>query len=251
MESTTPKIINSKNYRPSSYSESYLDKIDYQIKKIDSSSALNNSDSNDLNYIELGENYSPKIKIITKEEKNPDSWWHFAYRRAISFIFHLFLISFFEILFFFTVIVSNENQALYNIADAYVSPIVGYCQNLNQTDRSIFINIFNYVVNATNINDYANQDYQTRKSYNNQITLLAWLYVIIIFCILTFLTVFNKYYLKIKINYKKILLDNFCMIILLGLYEYMFFNTVVIKYENIDSYILTQYVVNKIDSCNN
>lgn len=247
MESTSPKIIinNSKNYRPSSYSESYIDKINYEIQKVNSSSSLNNSD-NEFNYIELGGNTSPKIII---KESEPDPWWHFAYRRAISFIFHLFLISFFEILFFFTVIVSNENQALYNIADAYIAPIVGYCQNLNQTDKSLFINIFNYVVNSTNINAYANQDYQNRKAYNNQITLLAWMYVLIIFTLLTFLTLFNKYYLKIKINYKKILLDNFCMIILLGLYEYMFFNTVVIKYENIDSYILTQYVVNKIDSC--
>ena len=245
MDSSSPKIIinNSKNYRPSSYSESYIDKIDYQIKKINSFSSLNNTD---LEYVELGG--SPSPKIIIKEEK-PDPWWHFAYRRSISFIFHLFLISFFEILFFFTVIVSNENQALYNIADAYVSPIVGYCQNLNQTNKNIFIDVFNYVVNSTNINAYANQDYQNRKDYNNKIILLAWMYVLIVFSILTFLTVFNKYYLKIRINYKKILLDNFCMIILLGLYEYMFFNTIIIKYENIDSYILTQYVVNKIDSC--
>ena len=85
--------------------------------------------------------------------------------------------------------------------------------------------------------------------YNNSIILLSWIYVLVIFLIFIFLIAFNQFYLKIKINYKKILIDNFFMIILLGLYEYMFFNTIIIKYKNIDSFTLNQYVVNKINIC--
>lgn len=224
-----------KKYRPPSYSEGYIDKFNYvdnKLKLLD----ISNFESDEIN-----------IKIIPNNNKK--NYLYYFYKRLLSFTFHLLLIAFFEIIFFFSVIVKYENIALYNMADSYINPIINYCQNLNQLDRTYFFDIFNLFFNSTIINSLANQDYVTRNDYNNSIILLSWIYVLIIFLIFIFLIAFNQFYLKIKINYKKILIDNFFMIILLGVYEYMFFNTIIIKYKNIDSSTLNQYLVNKINSC--
>ena len=252
-----------RKYRPLSYSEGYIDKfnsIDYKLKLLDISNSIesvdlsvNNTESVDLSInntesVDLSNN-NTEIKIIDVKVNNVKNQLYFYYKRAITYIFHLLLIAFFEIIFFFYVIVKYENYALYNMSDSYINPIIEYCQNLNRTDKIYFFDIFNYLFNSTVINSIGNQDYTSRTIFNDNIIILSWIYVIIIFIIFCLLLFINIFILKIKLNYKKILLDNFFMIIILGLYEYMFFNTIIVKYKNIDNFTLNMYLLNKVNNC--
>ena len=252
-----------RKYRPLSYSEGYIDKfnsIEYKLKLLDISNSIesidlsnNNTESVDLSInntesVDLSNN-NTEIKIIDVKVNNVKNQLYFYYKRAITYIFHLLLIAFFEIIFFFYVIVKYENYALYNMSDSYINPIIEYCQNLNRTDKIYFFDIFNYLFNSTVINYIGNQDYTSRTIFNDNIIILSWIYVIIIFIIFCLLLFINIFILKIKLNYKKILLDNFFMIIILGLYEYMFFNTIIVKYKNIDNFTLNMYLLNKVNNC--
>jgi hypothetical protein len=253
-----------KKYRPSSYSEGYIDKfnhVDYNLKLLDVSNncdtqeLLMNSTNVSINSTDISTNNTDisinntDIKIIDIKVNKQKNYLYFFYKRAMTFTFHLLLIAFFEIIFFFNVIVKYEDTALYNISNSYIDPVIEYCQSLNITDKIYFFDIFNYIFNTTMINSMGNQDYNTRTFFNDNIIILSWIYVIVIFVIFCFLGFLNFFILKIKINYKKILLDNFFMIIILGLYEYMFFNTIIVKYKNIDSFTLNQYLINKVNTC--
>jgi hypothetical protein len=200
-----------------------------------------NSINNDLNTI----NQITSTQIQQKPKKNLLTY---ILKKALLFIFHLLLISIFEIVFFFNVVVKYENTALYNLADEYINPIISSCQMLNQTDKIIFNDIFNYLVNVSSINHSGYTELNQINLYNNHIVLLAWTYVIVLSIIFLILLGLNVYF-KHKIKIYKIVLDNIFMIACLGLYEYMFFNTIIIKYRNIDSSILTKYVVDKINNC--
>jgi hypothetical protein len=247
-----------KKYRPSSYSEGYIDKfnhIDYNLKLLNVSTNYEqlessmNSTQVSINSTEIISNNTDVSNNIEVKVNTPKNYLYFFYKRAITFTFHLLLIAFFEIIFFFNVIVKYEDTALYNISDSYINPIIEYCESLNQTNKIVFFDIFNYLFNTTMINSIGNQDYNTRTTFNNNIIILSWIYVIIIFILFCFLIFLNIFIFKIKINYKKILIDNFFMIIILGLYEYMFFNTIIVKYKNIDNFTLNQYLINKVNTC--
>ena len=54
---------------------------------------------------------------------------------------------------------------------------------------------------------------------------------------------------KKHVNLIKIIMDNIIMIILLGLYEYLFFKTVILKYLPISNNELIIYFYNKLDPC--
>ena len=53
---------------------------------------------------------------------------------------------------------------------------------------------------------------------------------------------------KIKINWKNVVLENLTMVILLGLYELLFFNTIVHKYLPISTEELAEGAIEKIQS---
>jgi hypothetical protein len=172
-----------KKYRPSSYSEGYIDKfthIDYNLKLLDVSSncepseLLMNSTQVSINSTDVTinntklETNNTEIKIIDIKVNTPKNYLYFFYKRVITFIFHLLLIAFFEIIFFFNVIVKYEDTALYTISDSYINPVLEYCQNLNTTNKIYFFDIFNYIFNTTMINSIGNQDYNWNIGFANK-----------------------------------------------------------------------------------
>jgi hypothetical protein len=240
-------IVLSSSYKMDNLSN--LESLPVKSKTIDDvrqiSSEYVSLDENVTNQINVNHSINQNINIIPIQKK---SWLSYLLKKGLLFIFHLLLISIFEIVFFFNVIVKYENMALYDLADSYINPIINSCKTLNQTDRNIFNSIFNYIVNVSEINQNGYTELNSINIYNNNILLLAWVFVIILFILFTILFLIN-YICKYKIKMHKIIIDNIFMICFLGLYEYMFFNTIIIKYKDIDSNILTKYVVDKINNC--
>lgn len=106
-----------KKYRPLSYSEGYIDKlnhVNYNLKLLDVSNnweteileVSTNSTQVSVNSADLTTNStdlttnSTDLKIIDTKLNNSKNSLYFFYKRAITFTFHLLLIAFFEIIFF-------------------------------------------------------------------------------------------------------------------------------------------------------
>ena len=226
---------NKKPYRPTSYSEGYI--------------TLPSKESVQIPTIQTSPLPSPKIETLDNKNKC-DKIKHMIFKRLLMFMIHVALIAVFEIFFFFKVIVNYEDLALHNLIDNYINPIVGYCPNLTPNEKSIYTFVYNIFFNTTIINQNAAQSLIERTLINDKIIQLAWIYfgVLVIF---NLILIGINYFKKKRINLIYVLLDNFFMIVLLGLYEYLFFETIILKYQNIDTNGLTLYIANKLSQCSN
>lgn len=189
----------------------------------------------------------------------------------MMFIIHLSLISLFEILFFFTVIVKYENLSMTNVVDAFSTPIINVCNNFNNSEKLVFSQLVNTFVNITQLNNEVYNDLNERNGQNNIILRYAWTYFGVITGISLITIVINFLNFKVisqnnelnesliitenikiskkQVNLIKIIIDNIIMIIILGLYEYLFFETIIIKYLPMSNNELIRYFMNKITIC--
>jgi len=285
-----------RNYRQYSYSETNLKDIKIANKDIlankDNLTNKDNLAKNDIltnndilanNDIlvnnDILTNNDIYSDIILEQYKEPKKLkckisGYYIFKRLTMFIMHLSLISLFEIIFFFTIVVTFENNSFTGLIDNLAGPLVDICKKLNPVEKEIVTYIINSYVNITQINSNADTSQQLRITNNNIILGYAWTYFGIItgisllfsilsLCNLSFLTkeiVINetneplilmnniKIYKK-HINIIKIIIDNIIMIILLGLYEYLFFKTVILKYLPISNNELIKYLFNKFEQC--
>jgi len=244
----------SRNYRQYSYSETDLK--DMKIAQKDFTLELSKPPINEINQI--------TCKISG----------YYIFKRITMFIMHLSLISLFEIIFFFTIVVSFENNSFTRLIDNLSNPLINICQKLNSTEKELLANIINSYINITNIDNDALNSKQLRYTNNNIILGIAWTYfgvitgLSLLACIISlfnfsFLTkekilnettepliIMNKIQIyKKHISIIKIIIDNIIMIILLGLYEYLFFKTIILKYLPISDNELIQYLYNKLNIC--
>lgn len=169
-------------------------------------------------------------------------------KKLFMFMIHLTLISIFEIIFFFSIVSTYENKAITSVIVSFFNSVPSYCNELNYQEKFNFTNIFNLLVNTTQININSNYSADERKSFNNTLFVNAWMYFLVIIGIDIFLFIV-KYIYKIKINLKKIILDNFGMIIILAIYEYMFFKSIILLYENISKNELIKLMVGQFNTC--
>ncbi len=218
-------------YRQYSYSESCIQYI-------------KDNTSNDLE-IPLIKNPPIKENIENKKKSNK---LFYLLKRFIMFMFHLSLISVFEIFFFFNIVSQYENNALTGLINDFTNKIPNSCLSLNNTQKVYFTKIFNNLVNITDIDIQSQNSYINRIEYNHKLVTLAWTYFGII-CAINILLLAINYYFKLKIKLFKIIIDNIFMIIILGLYEFLFFKTIIIKYENTSDNELNKYIINQFDNC--
>jgi hypothetical protein len=242
--------INSKNKRPPSLSESYLYDID-DLKKNNLLYDLSSTKSLDESFItETTINDTSVNDTSINEEK----YYSFHYNdkcemiinKLILFSIHLFLISIFELIFFYNYVTKYEDNAIVNIFSDIVDSSTQSCKLLNNTDKLIINYLLNIILNETEIKGASDYNYNIRKNYNQQQLIIAIMYFIILFFINISILLLNYYYYKKKINYKGIIIDNLIMITFLGFYELLFFSTIVFKYQTISSQELTYNIYDKV-----
>jgi len=230
--------LNNDYRRPVSLSESFIYDIDEYIK--------NESETKE------GKALQKEEKALQKEEKEilPYETFHYTDRcemimnKLMLFFIHLFLISMFELVFFFNYITKYEDKALIDVFNSLTNSVTNMCSNLNNQTKVIINDIFNIFVNTTNINQDALNAYDYRNMINHKLLINAILYFVGIAFINILLFTINKIYYKRKINYRDILLDNIIMIIILGIYEYIFFSNIIFKYITISPEELTKNEIN-------
>jgi len=150
---------------------------------------------------------------------------------VLRLLFHVSLISIFETVFFFVYVSALEDNGILSIVNGYIDDLTDSCIDLT-SQQKIFIQEILVRVNATNIIDYGNASQQVRLAYNKTLYNQAWYYMI---CFVSlFLTMSSILYCKgYRVNYKIVVLENIAMIILLAVYELMFFQTIIFQYQSI------------------
>lgn len=172
----------------------------------------------------------------------------YVLKKLFMFMFHLTLISIFEIIFFFFIVSIFENKGIIGIINNFFNQVPGICNNMNFYQKEYFTNVFNSIVNTTVVNENSIIASTSRIIYNNKLFLNAWIYFLIIIGIDILLLIIKICY-KIKINFKKIILENIAMIVILGIYEYLFFKSIILLYKNISQDELIKLIMEEFTNC--
>lgn len=187
-----------------------------------------------------------KYQIIESDEEDN----HYKYEKQIiatliKLLLHITLISIFETLFYFLYVSSLENNGIKNAINTFINGAIKDCYNMTSEQIEVVDNIFETYINVSDVIQKGKTEEIARYKYNNHISNIAWGYVSGLSGLFIILSVYTRVR-KIKINWKNIVLENLAMVILLGLYELLFFNTIVHKYQPISTEELAQDAVEKL-----
>lgn len=199
--------------------------------------------------IESAYKISDEDKDVDEDEDNIN---HYKYEKQIistliKLLFHITLISVFETLFYFLYVSSLENNGIENAINTFINGAIEDCYNMTVEQIEVIDNVLETYINASDVIQKGNTEELARHKYNKHISNIAWGYVSGLAGVFVILSVYTRVR-KIKINWKNVVFENFAMVILLGLYELLFFNTIVHKYMPISTEELAQGAVEKLQT---
>jgi hypothetical protein len=248
----TPRTPKKHFYRPVSYTESDLTDLRKSFLTDDNISL-------ETKQLNAGTQTDAQIQDIQIQDIQTEKVYkHFEYvdstemiiNKLILFFIHLFLITMFELVFFFNYVTKFEDTALVSVFSSITNKVTDTCSRFDNTTKIIIDDIFKMFINTTQTNQDAVNADNSRKILNNKLFMNAILYFIGVSVFNILLVSLNKIYCKRKINYKGIMVDNTIMIILLGMYEYIFFSNIVFKYITITPEELTLNIENNfLENC--
>ena len=156
------------------------------------------------------------------------------YNLILRFSLHLALISLFETVFFWLFVSKQENSALEVLMDSYTEVAFANCSSLPIDQRTGLIDLVNRIVNATHIYSDAYESVNWRSAYNDVLLRNSWLYVCGLVSLFGGLAAGTRIR-HIPVQWAQILGENAAMIVFLGAYEWMFFSTIVLKYQAVSA----------------
>lgn len=165
----------------------------------------------------------------------------------VKLSFHVALISIFETLFFFFFVSSLEDTGIQTTVHMFISDAVDACSNLTPSEIILVDNVLEPYINVSTIDRQAANEYAMRTAYNAHLFDKAWIYVgslCGLFCILALYTRLRK----LTLSWKKILLENLAMVILLALYEYMFFSSVIVPYKAVSAQEIARNAIQQMQT---
>jgi hypothetical protein len=161
---------------------------------------------------------------------------------------HIFLISVFETIFFFKYVSVNENNGIMKTINTYYQPLIANCGSWSNQTKEFIDYILINDVNITIINSNSISANINRLNYNN--TLLEQSLLASGICLV--LSVIGGSYLfwkKTPVRWRVVIGENVSMVLLLGLYEWLFFRYIVYNYDTLSTAELNSYIVNGLYSC--
>lgn len=185
--------------------------------------------------------------IDDEEEKRCCNYEQQIVAILIKLLLHITLISIFETLFYFLYVSSLENNGIENAINTFINGAITDCYNMTAEQIEVVDNILESYINASDVIQKGKTEELARYKYNNHISNIAWGYVSGLSGLFVILSVYTRVR-KIKVNWKNVVFENFAMVILLGLYELLFFNTIVHKYLPISTEELAQGAIEKIQT---
>lgn len=215
--------------RPMSYSDSFFF-IPNSLDPLDISGSLEMKQMKDPQ--QLNEVQSPQW-ILT----------------GLSFMFHISLISLFESAFFYLFISKSEDKGITTTVGHLIGQITNTCPwPTNQT--TIVSDILRVFIDPSAVIETANQAAQERQTYNSHIFFQAWMYSVGIwgFTLLSYIVVAYT----IGLTWRKlrgILLENLGLVAMLGIYEFIFFKTIIYRYDSVSVPEIEGNIIQSLQQC--
>jgi hypothetical protein len=188
----------------------------------------------------------PPPPAPTAPNPHPSTPWSArAHIWTIRFALHLTLIGAFETVFFWLYVSKSEDQALTSLINNYVSGAITGCQNLTTPQRTEVATFLTALFNQTDIDAAGVAAAADRSAYNGLLLRNSWLYFATI--ALLFATLAGTAKLRrLRVQWSHVVGENVVLVALLGLYEMMFFRTVVFQYRATTMEELDQMVVGEL-----
>jgi len=171
----------------------------------------------------------------------------FVHRWSLRFSVHLTLVALFETLFFWLFVSRTEDAALISLVNSYTKGLLNQCSAMNGTQRALFIDVVNLLINQTQVQSNGAIAAASRAAYNGNLLLNSWVYVGFLGGLAATLAGAATYR-RLPIQWRQLGLENLTLILILGLYEFMFFRTVVYPYQAISMPELDRLLINEIDA---
>lgn len=161
---------------------------------------------------------------------------------------HLLLLSIFEPIFYFSYVINIESNAMLSELDGYINYAVNiYNKEFSEelkyqiyTKLNLLYNTYDYIIDQNIV-----ESKKKNLKIEEKLKITAAYYslsigLILLLLILCSLPIFNK------IKWKIIILENMMMILIFGLYEYLFFKNVVMKYDPVTDEDLNEYLLDTL-----
>jgi hypothetical protein len=177
----------------------------------------------------------------TDTDKKPPIVYHYALRCSL----HLMLIGLFESIFVWSFISPAEDAALISIVNGYTQGLLNMCAVLTNQERLVVREIVGDFVNQTRVDTIGIHAYASRSEWNTMLVRRSWFYVGGLGGICFLLVLFGR---KYKTQWRTLILEDITLVSLLGLYEWMFFSTVVLRYQAISMPELNRMVVDEVNA---
>ncbi len=220
--------------RAPSYSDSFL-----VLHSSHSPSKQSAASSGIFEYLDLAPvSSSSQLAVIdTNSEvisESKHNWIPSIAEKGTSAVFHIFLISIFESVFFRLFITKSEDKGILTTVQRLVGGVTDTCKTWNHNQTVILNDILTLFVNTTHVEYQSSLAYVARANYNSTIFARSWIYVGALgslTLVFVFVSIWRKWIQRTHI--RQILLENMGLVAMLGLYEYMFFSTVIYNYDSI------------------
>lgn len=191
-------------------------------------------------------------ELVKIESNQPVIYWKYEKQimeTTIKLLFHITLISIFETLFYFLYVSSLENNGIETTVNTFIDGAVNGCENMTPIQIEIIDDLLEPYINGTDVIIEGNIAQSQRVSYNESISVRAWAYVGGVIGLFIVATVYIRIR-KIEIRWKVVILENLAMVVLLALYEIMFFNMIIYQYQPISTEEIERNAVEKLqDAC--
>ena len=152
----------------------------------------------------------------------------------LRFLFHLTLLSIFETVFFFLYVSQLEDNGITHTVDDFTSGLLTSCRNFSTVEQAFASEILNLFLNVSQIVDAAAATHAARESFNAGLFHRAWIYVGGVSATFAAIAAVATG-VKIRIEWRHLVLENVGLIALLAAYEYTFFSTVIFPYNPISA----------------
>ena len=191
--------------------------------------------------------YPPTLKLneVVDENKPID---HSCIIFIIKGSLHLFFISMFETIFYFLYVSQSENQGILNTIDTYYSPIVQSCSDWTNISRTLIGFILQEEFNKTAIDNDGHSAEISRSTFNTGLLHQSIWYSVASLGICLVMVVII-WFRKIHVKWQKLMVEHLAFILILGLYEYFYYETIIYKYDTISSAELNRYIVDGLYQC--
>lgn len=233
--------------RPPSLSESFA----WEPENVERALRRNASSGTSINLLVTQESpVSPQRQQQQQQQQQPKSTYELLILTTLlRFLFHITLISIFESVFFFLYVSTLEDNGIKTTIRDLTNNYLTSCSNYSDFEKNITNDFLLLFINPTQVIEDGSDAYERRSITNAALFNRSWIYVGTLgslFCTLALYASLRK----LKIAWKELVLENIGLVLMLGLYEYMFFSTIIFPYTPISApEIERNLVVNLQDSC--